>query len=428
MKKVVAAATNIGEVDVSAKSEFSLIDENMLKSRIYTIRGLKVMLDADLAEIYGYSTKAFNRQVKNNIEKFDEDFRFQLSNSEIEELSRSKNFTLEPQNSLKLANFEPKDNLRSKKLTSSDGSKFELQDILRCKNCTSSWGGVRYAPYAFTEQGVYMLMTVLKGERATAQSKALIRLFKQMKDYIVAENQSLLGSDGIAQIASHTVQNAKDIAEIRDGLAETREDVSVMKSDLQKVMENFIDPSTFKHFLILNGRKLEADVAYMQIYGLAKKSITIVDDYIGVKTLDLLREIAKGVAVTIYSDECGFETLTDRMQKDFLKARPDISLNVYETNGKFHDRYIFLDYGLKSEKLFHCGASSKDAGNKITTIMQIEYTEAYHNIIAMLKETAKNTKTSSLDKRTLIDENANFNASTQKSSQKSSQKSTQKST
>ena len=415
MKKVVAAATNIGEVDVSAKSEFSLIDENMLKSRIYTIRGLKVMLDADLAEIYGYSTKAFNRQVKNNIEKFDEDFRFQLSNSEIEELSRSKNLTLEPQNSLKLANFEPKDNLRSKKLTSSDGSKFELQDILRCKNCTSSWGGVRYAPYAFTEQGVYMLMTVLKGERATAQSKALIRLFKQMKDYIVAENQSLLGSDGIAQIASHTVQNAKDIAEIRDGLAETREDVSVMKSDLQKVMENFIDPSTFKHFLILNGRKLEADVAYMQIYGLAKKSITIVDDYIGVKTLDLLREIAKGVAVTIYSDECGFETLTDRMQKDFLKARPDISLNVYETNGKFHDRYIFLDYGLKSEKLFHCGASSKDAGNKITTIMQIEYTEAYHNIIAMLKETAKNTKTSSLDKRTLIDENANFNASTQKS-------------
>ena len=419
MKKVVAAATNVGEVEVSAKSEFSLIDENMLKSRIYTIRGLKVMLDADLAEIYGYSTKAFNRQVKNNIEKFDEDFRFQLSNSEIEELSRSKNLTLEPQNSLKLANFEPKDNLRSKKLTSSDGSKFELQDILRCKNCTSSWGGVRYAPYAFTEQGIYMLMTVLKGERATAQSKALIRLFKQMKDYIVAENRSLLGSDGIAQIASHTVQNAKDIAEIRDGLAETREDVSVMKSDLQKVMENFIDPSTFKHFLILNGRKLEADVAYMQIYDLAKKSITIVDDYIGVKTLDLLREIAKGVAVTIYSDECGFETLTDRMQKDFLKARPDISLNVYETNGKFHDRYIFLDYGLKSEKLFHCGASSKDAGNKITTIMQIEYTEAYHNIIAMLKETAKNTKTSSLDKRTLIDENANFNASTQKSSQKS---------
>jgi len=78
----------------SEKSEFSLIDENMLKSRIYTIRGLKVMLDADLAEIYGYSTKVFNQQVKNNIEKFDEDFRFQLNSEEIEELSRCKICTL----------------------------------------------------------------------------------------------------------------------------------------------------------------------------------------------------------------------------------------------------------------------------------------------------------------------------------------------
>lgn len=90
MRNVVAAATNVGEVDVSAKSEFSLIDENMLKSRIYTIRGLKVMLDADLAEIYGYSTKAFNRQVKNNIEKFDEDFRFQLTKEEYYEILRCK--------------------------------------------------------------------------------------------------------------------------------------------------------------------------------------------------------------------------------------------------------------------------------------------------------------------------------------------------
>ena len=68
------------------KPDFSLIDENMLKSRIYTIRGLKVMLDADLAKIYGYSTKDFNRQVKNNIERFAEDFRFQLTKKEVEEL------------------------------------------------------------------------------------------------------------------------------------------------------------------------------------------------------------------------------------------------------------------------------------------------------------------------------------------------------
>ena len=71
------------------KPNFSLIDEKFLKSRIYTIRGVKVMLDADLAEIYGYTTKAFNQQVKNNIEKFAEDFRFQLKASEMTDL-RSK--------------------------------------------------------------------------------------------------------------------------------------------------------------------------------------------------------------------------------------------------------------------------------------------------------------------------------------------------
>ena len=65
------------------KPEFSLIDEDLLKSRIYTIRGVKVMLDADLAEIYGYSTGAFNQQVKNNIEKFDDDFRFQITQTEF---------------------------------------------------------------------------------------------------------------------------------------------------------------------------------------------------------------------------------------------------------------------------------------------------------------------------------------------------------
>ena len=353
------------DVPAVAKSEFSLIDENMLKSRIYTIRGLKVMLDADLAEIYGYSTKVFNQQVKNNIEKFDEDFRFQLTPEECENL-RSKIWT----SSLELNTIQ-KDNLRCRNCTSSDDAVLEHQDNLRSKNLTSRWGGARYAPYAFTEQGIYMLMTVLKGERATAQSKALIRLFKQMKDYIIAENRNLLSNEGLVQIAVQTERNTKDIA--------------VIQSDLQKVMENFVDPSTYKHFLILNGKKLEADVAYTQIYGMAKKSIAIIDDYVGVKTLDLLRGIAKGVSVAIYSDEQGFESLTDQIKNDFSAARPDVKLFTDRTKNKFHDRYIFLDYGLKGEKLFHCGASSKDAGNKITTIMQIENTEIYHILMEKLK-------------------------------------------
>ena len=237
-----------------AVAEFPLIDETLLKSRIYTIRGVKVMLDADLAEIYGYTTKAFNQQVKNNIEKFDDDFRFQLSSKEVDECSRSKILTL---------------------------------------NGGHRGTNIKYAPYAFTEQGIYMLMTVLKGERATAQSKALIRLFKQMKDYIVAENHQLLGTAGIAQIAAQTVQNTRKIAtvsaevkELSGEVRDIRSDLGKINVDLRMVMENFVDPSSFRHFLLLNGHKLEADVAYAQIYGMAKKSVLIIDNYVNIQTLE----------------------------------------------------------------------------------------------------------------------------------------------
>ena len=350
MKKKDVAPT----ADIAPQKNFSIIDEALLKSRIHTIRGVKVMLDADLAEIYGYETRFFNRQVKNNIERFAEDFRFQLSEK-------------------------------------------ELQNLM-CKKCTSSWGGVRKLPYAFTEQGIYMLMTVLKGDLATRQSMALIRLFKQMKDYIVAENQQLLGNTGIAEFAVQTVQNTREIATVSTRVEtlssevhDMREDLGKMNLDLQKVMENFIDPTTYKHFLIFDGQKLDADVAYMKIYGMAKKSIIIIDNYVGVKTLDLLRGIAKNASVQIFSEEWGGEKITPAIKADFEKARPDVSLNIDRPNRKFHDRYVFLDYDTHGEKLFHCGASSKDGGNKITTIMQIECPEMYHPIVEELRKLETST-------------------------------------
>lgn len=347
------------------KPGISLIDENLLKSRIYTIRGVKVMLDADLAEIYGYEKKVFNQQVKNNIEKFDEDFRFQLTSDEFEIL-KSKKSTSRCENSSNFGNFYKKDNLKSKILT-------------------SSWGGLRKMPFAFTEQGIYMLMTVLKGERATAQSKALIRLFKQMKDYIVAENQHLLGTAGIAQIAAQTAQNTHEIAvvsaevkELSGEVRDIRSDLGKINVDLQMVMENFVDPSTYRHFLILNGQKLEADVAYAQIYSIAKKKLLIVDNYVDIKTLNLLRYARKGVSILIASDQCA--RITDDMLNDFRGVMPGVSIDKVSAAHKFHDRYILVDFKTKSEKLYHCGASSKDAGNKITTIVQLDDIEAYRSM------------------------------------------------
>ncbi len=362
------------KTDKLAVAEFPLIDESLLKSRIYTIRGVKVMLDADLAEIYGYEKKVFNQQVKNNIEKFDEDFRFQLTKTEMENIIGSKNLTQELRFSAKTSDFEQKDNLKSKFLT-------------------SSWGGLRKMPFAFTEQGIYMLMTVLKGERATAQSKALIRLFKQMKDYIVAENHQLLGTAGIAQIAAQTAQNTHEIAavsaevkELSGEVRDIRSDLGKINVDLRMVMENFVDPSSFRHFLILNGQKLEADVAYAQIYGMAKKSVLIVDNYVDIKTLNLLRNVHEGVSILIASDLYGRTSVTDDMLNDFRAAMPDVSIDKVSAAHKFHDRYILIDFKTKSEKLYHCGASSKDAGNKITTIVQLDDVDAYRNMFEEVSE------------------------------------------
>ena len=206
---------------------------NSIREKIYIIRGLKVMLDADLGAIYGYTTRTFNQQVKNNIEKFDADFRFQLTKEEVDEILRSKNLTLK----LELAPNESEQN--------------ENQENLKSKKLTSSWRGTRKLPYAFTEQGIYMLMTVLKGELATRQSKALIRVFKEMKDFII-DNKSLIGNRELLQLSMQTTQNTADIADIMNDM--------VTKDDLAKVIQDFTDPQTRREYLILNGESVEANI------------------------------------------------------------------------------------------------------------------------------------------------------------------------
>ena len=216
------------------------------KDLIYVVRGVKVMLDADLAGIYGYTTKAFNQQVKNNIGKLDDDFRFKLTKKEYEDILRSKEMTLE----LDVTHRESEYNT--------------IDSNLRSKNLTSSWGGTRKLPYVFTEQGIYMLMTVLKGELATRQSKMLIRTFKEMKDFII-DNRSLMGSQKILQLSVQTTQNTADIAEIKNKM--------VTKDELAKVIHDFTDPKTRHEYLILNGETVEANMAYSSIYEAAKHTI-----------------------------------------------------------------------------------------------------------------------------------------------------------
>ena len=210
------------------------------------------MLDADLADIYGYTTKRFNEQVKNNIERFDEEMRFQLTNSEY--------------------------------------------DILRSKISTSKLekrGGRQYLPYAFT------------------------------------------------------------------------------------------DPNIKKDYLFYNGQTVEADIAYSEIYSYAKKTIHIIDNYISLKTLVLLKAVRPNVKVTIFSDNVN-HGLHQTELEDFKREYPNVDITLKTTGGIYHDRYIFIDSGTKNEMIFHCGGSSKDGGKRVTSITKVEDVVLYQNIINSL--------------------------------------------
>lgn len=330
------------------KTEIIIHNEEDLRSKIYVVRGLHVMLDSDLAEIYGYSVKAFNQQVKNNIEKFDDDFMFQLTKEET-------------------------DNLRSKFLT------------------TNISPMSRSLPYVFTEQGVYMLMTVLKGELATKQSKTLVRLFKQMKDYVV-ENQQIVSQRDFLRLSLQTAENAENIAEFRKRLTEIDDKVEnvvsslgdmVRKSELSPIMFNLGKPEIPAGWLILNGQPVESDLAYQKIYTLANKSIFIVDNYISLKTLVLFKHARQNVDVTIFSDNIN-SGLHKVEFNDFCKEFPGLKIDLKQAGGIFHDRYIILDYNTSDEKIYHCGASSKDGGRKITTITLTEDTSVYKALVSQL--------------------------------------------
>lgn len=317
------------------KMEVVIVSEEEIRDKIFVIRGQKAMLDEDLALIYGYTTKRFNQQVRNNIAKFDDDFRFQLTDEEVEELSRS--------------------------------------NILTSMQEKGSKGGRTYNPYVFTEAGIYMLMTVLRGDLAVKQSKALIRLFKGMKDYLI-ESPVTIGQDELLRMSIQTSENTRDIKYLKEEMA--------TKSDLEEFLVNFSDNHFGKEFLLVDGKTIEAEVAYSDIYKTAKKSIYIVDNYIGVKTLLLLKDIPAGVNVTIFSDNKAKLTLLQF--QEFCKEYPQIKINFRKTCDRFHDRFIVLDYSTKGEKIYHCGGSSKDGGNRTTVLSRLEDIQLYDDMIKEL--------------------------------------------
>lgn len=315
-------------------------------NRVYIIRGQQVMLDYDLAEIYGYEVKALNQQVKRNIDRFPEDFMFQLKKEEIpEEFSKSQIVTLNEKGDKRGTN-------------------------------------IKKMPYAFTEQGIYMLATVLKGKLAEQQSIFIMRAFREMRHYIKQNQQFATGSE-MRLVTAKVSEISVQVVEIKDWKKKTEKDLEGIRKSIDALNENFVSDKDFKNFVIYKGQKFEADAAYIDIYQQATTSIYVVDDYMNTKTLQLLSQKKQGVEVILFTEN-GHGTkgfLTTAVLQDFINQYPTLRI---KSNPDCHDRLIILDYELPTEQAYHCGASSKDAGKKLCAINKIENTEIFHSVIDKL--------------------------------------------
>ena len=286
-----------------------------IKNKVHMIRGQQVMLDVDLAAIYGYELRAMNQQVKRNIERFPDDFMFQLTREEEANLK----------------------------------SQFVI----------SSWGGQRKLPYAFTEQGIYMLATVLKGDLATQQSIFIMRAFKEMRHFIA--NNALM-FERINSIELRQLEYQKDTDEKFGKIFAYMAD---HEEDNQKI---FYDGQIFDAFSLLT-----------DMIRRAKKEIILIDGYVDVITLNILAKKNTRVDVKVYTLPGAKISAQD--VHNFNAQYP--ALTVKRTTA-FHDRFLILD----GTEGYHIGASFKDAGKKCFGINKIYGTDDIENIVKKAQQTS----------------------------------------
>ena len=283
-----------------------------IENKILVIRDQQVMLDRDLAEIYGYSTKAFNQQVKNNIEKFPDDMMFQLTKDEVEYLSRSKFLT---------------------SIMQTSGMK----------------GGRVYLPLAFTEQGIYMLMTVLRGELATQQSLALVRMFKKMRHYF-AENAGIINR--ISDAETKLIEHDEKIGTI----------FSII--DRYKIED--------KQGVFVKGQIFDAYIALQNLIKKAQKEIILIDNYIDLTILERFAKKKVGVKVIVYTRQ---DTPVTKLDENKFNAQYPSLILKYTNN--MHDRFLIID----NTEIYHIGASLKDLGKKCFGFTKLEDAQLMINTV-----------------------------------------------
>jgi uncharacterized protein (DUF2164 family) len=303
------------------KKPLSIIPLNNIRALIHTIRAEQVMLDSDLAEIYGVETKVFNQAVKRNIERFPETFRFQLTEEEYDSLKT------------RLEVSSSDDGLRSQNVTSRDAG------ALRSQIVTLDKGGRgkhrKYLPYAFTEQGVSMLSAVLRSETAVKVSIQIIHAFVEMRRFLQANASIFARMDSMEKrqfaLESKTMEN------------------------FEKVFQALEAAEPPKQGIFYNGQVHDAHAFVSELIRTAKKSLVLIDNYIDDSVLTLLTKRKKGVTASIYT-----QSISKQLTLDLDKHNaqyPPIEIHTFKDA---HDRFLILD----ERDIYHIGASLKDLGKK----------------------------------------------------------------
>ncbi len=298
--------------------ENAIIKKGDIQSRIYTIRGVQVMLDRDLAELYGVEVKRLNEQVKRNIERFPQEFRFQLTAKE-NNILRSQ-----------IATLENESHLRFQIDTSNN------EQNLKSQFATSSWGGRRKALYAFTEQGVAMLSAVLRSETAVKTSIQIINAFVAMRKFISANAQIFHRLDGVERKQiEYKVETDEKFKRVFDAIEE---------KDIKPRQGIFFDGQIFDAYQFVS-----------DLIRTARKSIVLIDNYIDDAVLTLLSKANKKVRITILTRTISKQLALD--VKKYNEQYPAITIKEFHNS---HDRFLIID----GKTVYHFGASLKDLGKK----------------------------------------------------------------
>lgn len=320
------------------------VTTQIIEDKIFTIRGVQVMLDKDLAELYGVETKRINEQVKRNIERFPEEFCFQLTKEEVESL-RSQIVTLSSMNeTLRSQNATS----RSQSVTLNTENSFLGSQIVTSKK--ENRGGSRYLPYAFTEQGVAMLSSILKSEVAVKVSIQIMNAFVQMRHFLSA-NGSLF-----AHMDSFEKRQIETEEKLNRNIVQIHEKLDVHEKNFEKVFAALEAADLPKQGVFCNGQIFDSYKFVSDLIRKAKTSIVLVDNYVDDTVLSMLDKRKLGVSATIYTQSIS-KQLTLDLQKHNAQYAP-IDVRVM-TN--FHDRFLFIDEKI----IYHIGASIKDLGKKV---------------------------------------------------------------